>query len=573
MGTSSNVNFDKDKNEIFSVERINKKEYLLKTSSHNFCLDDKKELLLSKLNTLLKLSPYKNSVKFIGYYEDEENINIVTEKCEMNLLEYLNKKGKLDFDEIKSIFIQLNNIFHIMLNNNVIHKIIKLQNILLKLNSNYNQNKKNININDYTIKLSDYGNEVLIKEYLKYGKFDEIISIAPEILKGQNYDNKIDLFSIGIVMYQLYFSENPFGNNLAEINYKISRDQNNFKLSGNDIFDDLLKSLLQFNPENRISWDNYFNHKFFKDDISKNNLNNNDDLLNLQYIIRNDEDKFDLPTKRSNENTNIENNQKNISKFNLKFRSNIKSENNILNFKEKNIGNEGLELLSKIQFKEIEELNLTYNKIYDINYISKIKLMQLIKLDISHNKINNINEFENCNFSQLIELRLSFNQINDINILEKCDLSKLKFLYLSNNKITNINTLDKCNFYLLNELYLSNNEIEDISVLSNCNFNILQKLGLSENKINNIDVFSSCCFVELKKLYLYGNNIDNIDVFSKCNFLELNELYLYNNNINNIEVFEKCNFTKLKELSLYNNKIDNLDIINKLREKNINVYY
>lgn len=106
----------------------------MKTSSKNFCLDDKKEILLNKLNTLLKLSPYKNSVKYIGYYEDEENINIVTERCDMNLLEYLNKKGKLDIDEIKAIFVQLNNIFHAMLNNNIIHKIIKLDNIFLKLN-------------------------------------------------------------------------------------------------------------------------------------------------------------------------------------------------------------------------------------------------------------------------------------------------------------------------------------------------------------------------------------------------------------------------------------------------------
>lgn len=571
MGSSSSINFNKEKNEIFALEKINKKEFLLKTSSKNFCLDDKKEILLNKLNTLLKLSPYKNSVKYIGYYEDEENINIVTERCDMNLLEYLNKKGKLDIDEIKAIFVQLNNIFHAMLNNNIIHKIIKLDNIFMKLND---EKKTNNNINDYTFKLSGYENEELIKEYIKYDKFDKIISLAPEMLQGENYDNKIDLYSIGIVMYQLYFNCHPFGNSLSEINYKISNNENNIKLSGNKIFDDLLQSLLQFNPENRISWEKYFNHDFFKDNNNNQFNYTNDDLLNLQYIIRNEDDE-DLST---NKNHNSSNNDKSsiIEKFNLKFKnkiSKIKYEDTKLNFSEKSLGNEGLELLSKIKFNVIEEINLNYNKINDIKMISKMNLSQMIKLDLSHNKIKDIKEFEKCNLCLLVELKMSFNEINNIDIFEKCNLPNMKLLYLTNNKISNIEVLDKCNFILLNELYLSNNQIEDINIFSNCNFPHLHKLGLSENLINNIKVLSDCNFTELNKLYLYGNKIDNIDIFSKCNFPELNELYLYDNKIINIEVFEICNFTKLKELSLYNNKIENMEIINKLREKKINVYY
>ena len=570
MGSSSSINFNKEKNEIFSLDKINKKEFLMKTSSKNFCLEDKKEILLTKLNTLLKLSPYKNSVKYIGYYEDEENINIVSERCDMNLSEYLNKKGKLDIDEIRTIFMQLNNIFHVMLNNNIIHKAIKLENIFMKLND---EKKTNNNINDYIFKLSGYENEELIKEYIKYDKFDKILTLAPEMLKGEIYDNKIDLYSIGIVMYQLYFNFHPFGNNLADINYKISQNENNIKLSGNNIFDDLLTSLLQFNPENRISWEKYFNHDFFKDNNNELYYTNND-LLNFQYIIKND-DEEELSLSK---NHNSSNNDKSsiIEKFNLKFKnkiSKIKYEDTKLNFSEKSIGNEGLELLSKIKFNIIEELNLNYNKINDIKMISKMNLSQIIKLDLSHNKIKDINEFEKCNLCQLIELKMSFNQINNIDIFEKCNLANLKLLYLTNNNISNIEVLEKCNFILLNELYLSNNQIEDINIFSSCNFPHLHKLGLSENLINNIEVLSDCNLTELNKLYLYGNQIDNIGIFSKCNFPELNELYLYDNKIINIEVFEICNFTKLKELSLYNNKIENLEIITKLREKKINVYY
>ena len=567
MGSSNDVIFDKDKNEIFAVERINKRDYILKTMTQNYDIDEKKELLINKLNILLKLSPYKNSVKYIGYYEDEENINIVTENYNMNLLEYLNKKGKLSLEEIKVIFNQLNNIFHIMLNNDIIHKIINLENILLKLNDD---KIKNPSINDYTFKLSDYGNDILIND--KNNNFGKMLTVAPEILCGENYDNKVDLYSLGIIMYQLYFNCHPFGENFDEINKKISNDENEFKLSGNDIFDDLLQSLLYFNPENRITWEEYFNHPFFTDNKIYNNTNI-DEFLNLQYTIKRDDESEDiLINKKKNDS---DNNDKLIEEFNIKFKNRIrlKYEEQNLNLSTKNIGNQGFELLSKIKFKQIETLYLNYNKLSSIKDLSKMKILQLIKLDLSHNDIDDINEFGNCNFSQLIDLKLSYNQINNINILKMCNLSKLQILYLSHNNINNIEILQKCDLNSLKELYLSSNQIEDIEILSQCNFNDLNKLGLSENKISSIEVFGECDFGKLKKLYLYGNNINNIDILSKCKFSNLNELYLYDNKIVDISVFENCNFNELKKLSLYNNKIENLEIINKLREQNITVYY
>ena len=570
MGSTNEVNLDFENKNIFSVESINKKEYL----SDNFDIEDKKELLLNKLNTSLFLSSFPNSVKYIGYYEDKENINIVTEKCDMNLLEYLNMKGKLDIEEIKSLFIQLNNIFHIMLDNNIIHKIIKLENIFLKLKNIENKKDKNdkvsyYDINDYIIKLSDYGNDIIINN--KNSNLDKFMTVAPEIINEGNYDNKVDLYSIGIVMYQLYFNCHPFGQNFNEINDKIDNEENEFKLSGNDIFDNLLQSLLAFNPEDRISWEQYFKHQFFKSNNISYSINKDEEFLNLQYIIRGEEDE--ILTKRSKKVS--DDNEKLLNEFNLKFKNKIKVklEDKKLNFYKKNIGNKGFELLSKIKFKQIESLHLNYNKINNIKDISNMKLSQLIKLDLSHNEIDNINSFENCSFSQLIELRLSYNKIKNINILGNCNLSKLKLLYLGHNQINNIDILDKCNFKVLNELYLSNNQINNIKILAKCNLNKLYKLGLSENNINNIEVLAECDFRELKKLYLYGNQIVNINILSKCNFSKINELYLYDNKINNIDVFEYCNFTQLKELSLYNNQIYNTKLINKLRENNITVYY
>ena len=45
---------------------------------------------------------------------------------------------------------------------------------------------------------------------------------TPAILRHENYDNKVDLFSIGIIIYQLFFNNHPFGDTLTQMNDKIN---------------------------------------------------------------------------------------------------------------------------------------------------------------------------------------------------------------------------------------------------------------------------------------------------------------------------------------------------------------
>jgi len=99
------------------------------------------------------------------------------------------------------------------------------------------------------------------------------IIMAPEILKneGENkeYDEKCDLWSIGVIIYELYFKRPPFnGNNETSIlNLIRNQGEKLLKNTGCYQLDDLIEKLLIENPKKRISWDEYFNHSFFKDEI------------------------------------------------------------------------------------------------------------------------------------------------------------------------------------------------------------------------------------------------------------------------------------------------------------------
>ena len=215
--------------------------------------------LIQEVN-IMKVCSNINSMKYYEFFNDGNNFVIIMELCDENLSQLLSRHKKGFYDkEIYEIMKQLNNAFKIMRQNNIIHRDLKLDNILIKYDDN----------NNYIIKLSDYGcskrlNSLGSKIYFK-SHVGTATYMAPEILKEEDYNYKCDLWSIGIIIYILKFGKPPF-NGCTE--KALIESINNFNINsiktGNNELDDLIKKLLEKNKENRLNWDNYFNHPFFK---------------------------------------------------------------------------------------------------------------------------------------------------------------------------------------------------------------------------------------------------------------------------------------------------------------------
>lgn len=93
------------------------------------------------------------------------------------------------------------------------------------------------------------------------------------MLSKATYTSKADLWSIGVVFYQMLFGDYPFfGLNAPELMSKIETSAGNnlkFPDEKNKVSDgvkDLLRSLLQIDPDHRISWEQFFTHPVFKDE-------------------------------------------------------------------------------------------------------------------------------------------------------------------------------------------------------------------------------------------------------------------------------------------------------------------
>ena len=204
----------------------------------------------------------QNTVIFDEYFNTEEEFVIIMELCDGNLLDYFikEKKNILNFEEIHDIISQLNNSFKIMVKNKILHKAIKLQNILMK----YQNEKKT----KFLVKLKltyDSGLLNSSNELISEDQINRNLEIyAPEVLEKKIYTEKSDLFSLGVLIYYLYFNCYPFKGETKEKILNNIKKGINKKLTKNPDFDDLLKKLLNGNEEERISWEDYFKHNFFK---------------------------------------------------------------------------------------------------------------------------------------------------------------------------------------------------------------------------------------------------------------------------------------------------------------------
>ena len=155
---------------------------------------------------------------------------------------------------------QLNNVFKKMNENNIAHRDIKLNNILVKY---LNKEKTK-----FKVLLSDYGVSKQLSSITKRYKTHAgtQIIMAPEILIGEEYNNKCDLWSLGVNIYQLYTKKQPYN---GSIDVVILNQINKLGKSVLDVIKDeklkdLLSKLLVKDPKYRISWEEYFEHDFFK---------------------------------------------------------------------------------------------------------------------------------------------------------------------------------------------------------------------------------------------------------------------------------------------------------------------
>ena len=259
------------------------KVYLGEIKSNNIKIAIKiinnSDLIKSELDILniIKNNPHQNIISCIDIVTNINNTNIIFEYCDSgDLRELLKKPIKEDY--VKFYFLQLASALkhlHIL---KIQHGDIKPRNILLT-------NKKKI------LKLADFG-------FSSINKPPDILCgsplyMAPEMLTNNSYNKQTDLWSIGIIMFEMLFSFHPFSKcaNLDELKEAISKTNliippiNTKNTNISDECTDLLKMLLQKSCNKRITWDSFFDHIWlfgFEENNTSNIINSGTPDLHIR---------------------------------------------------------------------------------------------------------------------------------------------------------------------------------------------------------------------------------------------------------------------------------------------------
>ena len=216
---------------------------------------NKNKKIKKEINILQDLN-HNNICNLIDEFKYKKNHYIVLEYCQNNLHNLIKLKFSLSEKLTKRFMIQLSDALLYLQKKNISHRDIKPHNILIK--------------NNNILKLTDFG---LACAFNQRSKMKTIcgspLYMAPEIVNDEEYNSKIDLWSSGIVMYQMLFGKTPFN---ASTHYELINNINNNcvnfppnQLSFECI--DLLSNLLIKEPQDRITWEDFFDHPFLNEDF------------------------------------------------------------------------------------------------------------------------------------------------------------------------------------------------------------------------------------------------------------------------------------------------------------------
>lgn len=234
------------------------KQYAVKCISKNIILSNPvlKKLLNTEVSIMNHIN-HQNIMHLYEYFETENNFYLVINYCNGGDLESYMRKNKIKFfneNEALKILKQIMNGFSELRKYNIIHRDIKLSNIF---------------IHDDTIIVGDFGFAKTGKE-MTGTKLGTPLTMAPEIIEGScYYSSKTDLWSLGVIFYQLLYGSPPFfGLSLSELAASIrGHTGSNLVLPTNPKISpmcaSLLRQLLEEFPEKRISWSDFFQHQAF----------------------------------------------------------------------------------------------------------------------------------------------------------------------------------------------------------------------------------------------------------------------------------------------------------------------
>ena len=273
---------------VFLAQNINTLEYIamkeIPKTSEDLLTDSE---IIDEIEILKNLD-HPDIVRIIEFYNTDESYYIISEYCPGGeLFEKINEI--FSETQIAVMFRQILSGLAYLHSNNIIHRDLKLENILIK----EIEKSKETNEDLFVLKIIDFGTA---KIFDKNKKVKAIVGssyyIAPEVL-NKKYNMECDLWSAGVILYMFIVGHAPFdGKNDKEIMEKIKKgnylkNESRWINSSNEV-KDLINKLLVYEPEKRLTACEALKHPWFKvtnSNILYSNISKEEVLKCVQNLL------------------------------------------------------------------------------------------------------------------------------------------------------------------------------------------------------------------------------------------------------------------------------------------------
>ena len=234
--------------------------------------------------------PFINQI--LDNFETDTHIFIVMEYVCGDLLGFIRKRGKLSESVSKLIFKQLIEGLKYIHKKKVVHRDIKLDNILIDLSN--------------TIKICDFGvSRYYSNEELMFEHCGTPAYICPEIFENNGYKGTgCDIWSAGVTLYYMLGGVQPFkANTIKELEKNIKKGDFKPLEEVSQEANDLIKGMLQVNPKKRFCIEDILNHPWL-DKVDLNQRQKLNLFTEAEKILMS---KFDVNYLNSDKSELIEN--------------------------------------------------------------------------------------------------------------------------------------------------------------------------------------------------------------------------------------------------------------------------
>ena len=234
----------------------------IKSLNKEYLTDEQSKKKVMQEFSILKHLRHKSVIRLYETFESNKHILFVIELCSGgDLLNFVRKRRKLKEGIAKFVFKQLIEGLQHCHSRTILHRDIKLDNILLN------------GVGD--IKICDFGVSKIVKKGERMmEQCGTPAYIAPEILRDKGYENfAVDIWSAGVALFAMLYGTVPFkANNMHELHKLILKGKFTLKDEISVEAKDIIQKMLECDPKKRITIEEILTHKWLEDVDEKTSL-------------------------------------------------------------------------------------------------------------------------------------------------------------------------------------------------------------------------------------------------------------------------------------------------------------